>query len=351
LVTSKANAAGFQRRGPRRWAALGAVALFLGFAGFGDSHAQQQSGPQRAEPSAEDMRAQVLERDARLLAEHLEGRYDNELQVFFDVDLKTPPEQRRTRAHLSVRKLDAPAIGKAVFLWEQHDPTNPAAAPQRMVVRLGKDEAAGAVTLERFTFKAAQDGAGAMANPAVLAGLVPDRLIATPGCTLFLNREEAQFRGATRPGACATPGVTKAVLIGADRIWLDAAGPPAPMQLRRIRPFSCWVFVLRGAGHGDSGEGNQNWQIVRDLWIHDQGGVARVVTDETPARTVRLRLRNVEWPFGANRPSLTLYVLEGEKDRAVSYAWTEANATRLGANLRWVQASCTHAPNRVWDGL
>ncbi|MEM6653596.1 MAG: hypothetical protein AAF582_13425, partial [Pseudomonadota bacterium] len=117
-------------------------------------------------------------------------------------------------------------------------------------------------------------------------------------------------------------------------------------RLRRARPFECWAAVLRGATHGDSGEGMRDWDFRRGVTLHDQGGEAELITDEEPPRRIRLRLRNVDWPYGTNRPSLTLYVLEGDNDRAVSYAWNEGDADRIGLNLRWLQASCTHAPER-----
>jgi hypothetical protein len=109
--------------------------------------------------------------------------------------------------------------------------------------------------------------------------------------------------------------------------------------------------VLRGARHGDSGAGAQDsdWYFQRGVLLHDQGGTAVISTDENPARQIALKLRRVEWPSGPNRPSLTLYVIEQGSDRAVSYAWGEYDAERLGINLRWLQASCTHAPERLWD--
>jgi hypothetical protein len=51
-----------------------------------------------------------------------------------------------------------------------------------------------------------------------------------------------------------------------------------------------------------------------------QDGEFTNTTDETPARQVRLRLRRVEWPFGTNRPFLTLDVLEEGNDRPVPCA-------------------------------
>ena len=54
-------------------------------------------------------------------------------------------------------------------------------------------------------------------------------------------------------------------------------------------------------------------------------------------------MRNVRWPYGNNRPSLVLYAYRPDKDRAVSYAWADPSAQRIGINLRWMQASCTLA--------
>jgi len=112
---------------------------------------------------------------------------------------------------------------------------------------------------------------------------------------------------------------------------------------RKARPFVCWVGVLKGSSHGDSGEGANDWDFRQGVALHDQGGDALIETAEQPPRKVRLRLRDVDWPYGDRRPSLTLYVYEGDSDRAVSYAWTEGGSDRIGINLRWVQASCTRS--------
>jgi hypothetical protein len=172
-----------------------------------------------------------------------------------------------------------------------------------------------------------------------------------------------------KPNACRiqserlkkTIVVSDDLVLSSNEIWIaDRAvdeqggyvyGHPksVPHKLRKARPFRCWVAVLRGARHGDSGEGQSNWQFMRDLPIHDQGGELTVKTDETPARAFTLKLRAVEWPYGTNRPSLTLYVHEQGKDRALSYAWAEREAERLGINLRWLQASCTHEPDKIFQ--
>lgn len=185
--------------------------------------------------------------------------------------------------------------------------------------------------------------------------------VAVPGsepiaCDILWRREAAQFRGQAVGDACAQMfprpvegGALQVTLAkSADEFWVTARRGEnvSEARLRRARPFECWTAILRGAAHGDSGEGMRDWDFRRGVTLHDQGGEAELITDEEPPRRIRLRLRNVDWPYGTNRPSLTLYVLEGDNDRAVSYAWNEGNADRVGLNLRWLQASCTHTPDQ-----
>jgi len=64
-------------------------------------------------------------------------------------------------------------------------------------------------------------------------------------------------------------------------------------------------------------------------------------------------MRNVIWPPPTtNKPSIVLYIHKpDEPDRAESYSWADPGATRIGINLRWVQASCgidgVETPNQV----
>ncbi|MCS6985936.1 MAG: hypothetical protein NZM40_00575 [Sphingomonadaceae bacterium] len=104
--------------------------------------------------------------------------------------------------------------------------------------------------------------------------------------------------------------------------------------LRRARPFRCWAAIPRRDG---------SWWGARDLELHDQGGMTRLTTDETPPQAFELKMRNVVWPSGPNRPSLVLYVHEPGAPRALAYAWADPGAVRVGLNLRRVQASCTLA--------
>ncbi|MEM1380665.1 MAG: hypothetical protein AAGH41_08575 [Pseudomonadota bacterium] len=168
-------------------------------------------------------------------------------------------------------------------------------------------------------------------------------------CRITWRRSGSQFAGQATRRSCAAlidwgtdePRRALDFALSPTELWVTERGDGRTAQFRRARPFSCWVAVLRGAEHGDSGRGINDWDFRRDVRLHDQGGIAVITTDEDVPRTVRLQLRDVDWPYGNRRPSLTLYVL-GEDDRAVSYSWTEGGADRIGINLRWLQASCTY---------
>ncbi|GAB5455230.1 MAG: hypothetical protein Hens2KO_14590 [Henriciella sp.] len=176
----------------------------------------------------------------------------------------------------------------------------------------------------------------------------------TLNCSVDWRRHGAQFQGAAKGEGCddlfprpeADGALSVSMSLSEDEYWVTAQRGDAIVEarLRQARPFECWTAILRGASHGDSGEGMRDWDFRRGVKLHDQGGEAELLTDEETPRRVRLRLRNVDWPYGTNRPSLTLYIMEGDSDRAVSYAWNEGDAERIGINLRWIQASCTHTP-------
>lgn len=174
-------------------------------------------------------------------------------------------------------------------------------------------------------------------------------------CVIDWQREGTQFRGLSRGSGCSSlypspvgrKKLTQIWTLSDSEFWIlsKRGNDQIEARLRRVRPFECWVSILRGAKHGDSGKDLNDWDFRRGVKLHDQGGTAEIMTDEVPSRKIRLVLRDVEWPYGRNRPSLVLYVMEGDTDRAVSYSWGESRAERIGINLRWIQASCTHKPS------
>ncbi len=137
-------------------------------------------------------------------------------------------------------------------------------------------------------------------------------------------------------GTCRAPGTM--TRIDSDGITLTFPDGKTTL-LRRSRPVTCWSAVRKDDKTPD---GKDDWHFVRDVKIHDQGGRALIGKDTPGVKPVVIRMRNVVWPSGNNRPSLVLYIhAPDEPDRATSYVWADPGAARIGINLRWMQASCT----------
>lgn len=109
--------------------------------------------------------------------------------------------------------------------------------------------------------------------------------------------------------------------------------------LKRVRNVVCWAAVPKSQKKED---GSTNWLFERNLNLHDQGGRVTIGGGDSGAEEVTLRMRAVHWPPpSTNRPSMVLYIHTDDPDRAASYSWADINASRVGINLRWMQASCT----------
>jgi hypothetical protein len=315
-----------------------------------------------------DMARLVLDKDMATFLQWFPGRYDNDAQVFFQDDLKVPKENQHERIHSIFTPVSLPAFGPNAFYVQQYLDGDPAKIYRQRIYTFEADYAQNAVRLRIFTPKpgVAARIVDAHKDPKKLSLVAPADFTNTPGCDVFWRLQENQFLGTMKPGACRitssrdgrTIVITDSLVLTDSAIWIndqavDEAGAyvfgnkaNVPHKLDKVRPFQCWVSVLRGVKHGESGEGAppSQWFFQRDRWIHDRDGRLDIVTDETPARKFYIRLKRVAWPWGAARPSMTLYVHEDGNPRALSYAWGGYDADRIGINTRWMQASCTYVP-------
>jgi len=311
----------------------------------------------------------VLEKDLRQFLDWFPGRYDNSLQAFWEPDFGVPEGERHGRIHSIFRRVDLSDFGENVFYVEQYGDGDPSKIYRQRIYVFETDTRENAIRLKIFTPKNTDNLKGAYRDTELLKRLRIRETTTREGCDVFWKRQSNQFIGYMKEGACRymSERLGKEIIISDDlvltenEIWIsDRAetvegeyvfGNKAGIhhKLKKIRPFECWTSVLRGASHGDSGEGSDDWDFKRGGWLHDQGGELVLNTDEEPSRKVRLKIRRVEWPAGTNRPSMTMYVHEGNNERATSYAWTVYDGERIGINLRWLQASCTHKPERLYE--
>ena len=306
---------------------------------------------------------EVLTKDLLDLADLLTGRWDNELQTFFEPELNVPLPLRHERLHAVVKPIEAPEFGPVSFYVEYRKGGETGPVARQRIWTLSVDPELNGIRLSGFAPKEGKPLEGAWRLVEGVESLKSGQLkkeAFTPvaGCDIIWRRRGEGFSGATRPAACKlVTNADKRVLsvseqhdisanvwevrdVGVDERGVRVFGgsDTPPTRLKRAQTFSCWASVAKGAERA----------IVSDLVVHDQGGlVTAEFAGGNPAK-LRLRLRNVEWPIGQNRPSLTLYLLKDSDDRAEGFAWGEPTANRLALDVGGTQVSCTRDPRALW---
>ncbi|MEM9233847.1 MAG: hypothetical protein AAGA69_06360, partial [Pseudomonadota bacterium] len=88
--------------------------------------------------------------------------------------------------------------------------------------------------------------------------IVQDILLGEQNCTIYWRREGSQFRGRGQTTACRNlidmtiPAASREVdfALSESEFWVTASGRSGETRearFRKVRPFSCWVAILRGA--------------------------------------------------------------------------------------------------------
>ncbi|MBC7519916.1 MAG: hypothetical protein H7268_02305 [Sandarakinorhabdus sp.] len=164
-----------------------------------------------------------------------------------------------------------------------------------------------------------------------------DRIVSirTGACIRDYARVPLGLTIVNQSGRCTGPPGTTTVTMAGMAMKL---GDGTVLELQRARAFKCWVSIPRRAKKPD---GSDDWWFKSGLVLHDAGGRVTATTDEMPSQAFTLRMRNVAWPSGRNAPSLVLYVHGADPDHAISYAWADPAAKRVGINLQFMQGSCS----------
>jgi hypothetical protein len=315
--------------------------------------------PVAPSPPLDPVRADMLAKDMSDLGMMLTGRWDNELQTFFEPELGVPTSARHDRLHTIVRPLDGNAFGAWAFYVEYRAGGEAGNVVRQRIWTLSVDAPLAAIRLASFAPKDGKALEGAWRDPAKLAALVPADLVPVAGCDVIWRRRADGFSGETRPGTCklVTTGASERVLTVSERhdlsttawdvrdIGVDERGvrvfgsaDNAPTRLRRAQPFICWAGARAGT----------ETVTQTDLILHDQGGFATARLAGATPNVVSVRLRNVDWPIGQNRASLTLYLMTGASAEAKAYAWSEPDSKRIALDLGGTQVSCTRDERALW---
>ncbi len=250
------------------------------------------------------------ERDLQVIAELLEGGFNNANQAYFDY--RTGSDVKHARIHAEIERLDRPEAGDIVFRATFESEGIAETSARRHVWTLAADHDRRAVVMTDENWS----------------------------CELAWRREAAQFAATSEN--CEEDGPTALVL--SDRqLWATIAGKT--YEMHRIRRFECYADIPGVGGGRDI-----PYDRYADLQLHDQGGAATFTSKD--GREITISLLLVDWPINNyegvfTRDSLVIYVnentTEGRKDHG--YAFTVPEADRIGINLKWMLAFCYMTPN------
>jgi|GEM_PF-1601983 hypothetical protein len=293
-------------------------------------------------PSQSDrLTADILSKDLSDFSAQIVGTWDSELQSFFEPELGVPVPLRHPRLHVTVRPSAALGFGERAFFVQYRAGGENGEVVKTRMWGLSVSQSQKALLLVRF------DPKDTVLSPTAIDGVKLEDFVRVMGCDLTFKRRAGAFFGETSAGACRLTAADGRTINVSERhdlspdLWevsdigVDAQGNRVfgnidtnPTKLRRAHQFVCWAGL------------NQDEApiVVDNIRLHDQGGSANVVLG---TQTIRLRLRNVEWPIGNNRPSLTLYLSQNNDDIAQIFAWTDPNSNRIALSYQSFQASCT----------
>ncbi len=306
---------------------------------------------------AETPDARILKRDFTRMMEWFPGVYDNQEQVYFEDEMGVDESLRHNRIHHIFVPVELENFPGKTFYIQQSQNGDLADIYRQRIYSFSPDFEENAIRLTIYTPKDASGLVDAHVNPEKLEGLDPKDFRTLKGCDVFWKAESNFFHGYMKEGACRVKSqrsgktliITDDLQLTQDAIWIrdeasDANGnyvfgnkAGIHHKNRKARPFKCWLSIKKKDG---------SFTFHPNVKVHDQGGRAWIDAEEAVHPRVGIKIRNVVWPYGNNRPSLVLYVYQGDDaDRAVSYAWTTPEADRIGINLRFVQGSCTLDPD------
>jgi len=290
--------------------------------------------------------------DFKLFLTWFEGRFDNFAQT--NAEKESKAEFPHERIHSIFARVDLPKIGRNVFYVQQFmDGDETKIYRQRLYVfEISKPEKA--IELKIYTFADEKAVLNAHLDPSKLAGLTLDKLDSPRGCEVYwrLNPARDKFEGSMKPDACRVVSkrsgktiiISDDLFLTADEIWIrdqakDEQGgyvfgnkSNIHHKLRKVRWFEGWAAILKSGEMQFSGAdfpaGDYDGKL--NLLVHDQGGTVKL-NERFSVQLAELQHRNGLWV-------MTLSLIDTSSGKKIAYSWADADAGRIGINLRWAQA-------------
>ncbi len=294
-----------------------------------------------------------LETDLRLMMRWFEGRFDNFQQTVEEKEARA--ESPHERIHSIFARVNLPNIGENVFYVQQYMDGDAAKIYRQRLYVFTANKQEKAIELKIHTFPDEKAVLNAHLDNSKLVGLTLDKMDSPKGCEVFWRLNRDKFEGSMKPNACRVVSkrsgktliITDDLFLTKDEIWIiDQAkddrgnyvfGNKAGVhhKLKKARMFEGWTAILKD---GSTAMSEQDFPAdaydgQRNLQIHDQGGRVKI-NEKYSAELAQLTYKN-------GTKALKLGIIDNAGGKTISYTWANPDATRVGINLRWVQAGFT----------
>jgi hypothetical protein len=297
--------------------------------------------------------AQNLKADLDLMMKWFEGRFDNHQQTVEEKEARA--EFPHEHIHSIFARVKMPQIGENVFFVQQYMDGDASKIYRQRLYVFSPNAAEKAIELKIYTFPDEKATRDAHLDQTKLVGLTLDKLDSPKGCEVYWRLNGDKFEGSMKKDACRvvskrsgkTLVITDDLFLTKDEIWIndqakDDAGnyvfgnkSGIHHKLKKVRMFEGWTAVTKDGSIAlmNADPPAEAYDGKRGLTVHDQGEKVKI------NETYSIQLAKLKHRSGLE--VLTLGVIENATGKKVAYAWAEADAERIGINLRWVQAGFT----------
>lgn len=289
----------------------------------------------------------------------LAGEWDNHQQLWLAKQSATgeqPPAL--PRLHYSLQPLQAPKIGRRLFLVQQTGGGLTNGKVRLRVWRFAVDNENGGVRQDVYAFRQSERYI-ALLQAGQLPELKHEDLVPTPGCSLRWTAVAADGWLGSMAGQQCSAGdrlgelpsyVRDQLYLQRNQLTVEStsalvgqrAPPPVELKMQRASRFEGWLAINPAGPSARSGDAQRPWHTRKDLRLHDGGQRLEVLWDDGTPSGWSLELARLQYPNAAE-PILRLDLIEDNGGRVLTYVWAGAASTQIGMNLGWFQVGLTRA--------
>ena len=297
--------------------------------------------------------AQNPAKELPLMMQWFEGRFDNYAQTVEEKELKA--EFPHEWIHSIFARVNLPQFGENVFYVQQYMDGNEAKIYRQRLYVFTPNKKEKAIELKIYTFADEKAILNAHLDQTKLADLTLEKLDSPKGCEVYWRLKGDKFEGSMKKDACKVVSkrsgktliITDDLFLTKDEIWINDQAKDdqgnyvfgnksgVHHKLKRVRMFEGWTAVLKDGSTEMTGQDApaDAWDGQRNLMIHDQGGMVKI-NEKFSAQLAQLAYKN-------GTKVLKLGIVDNATGKTVAYTWANPDATRIGINLRWIQAGFT----------